>query len=104
MPPHPSSPFRTFNDWIEDPWGDPAEKRRRRAARNRRWTASLSDRDFERLAAAAGQVSPLQPGIVFADLDAPIRVGVAHPDSARHFNGERFGALRGMVLMAWPKA
>ena len=98
---HP--PWRTFGEWHEDPWADPADKALRRAERHARWIASISDRDWQRLADLADYAVAGNPNVRLDDLDACIAIGV-HPIGERHGgNGERFGTLRGCVLMAWPK-
>lgn len=98
---HP--PHRTFGEWHEDPWAPPEDKARRRAARNRRWVASLTERDWVRLAALADTAATGRPTVRLDDLDAPIVVGVYPIDQSHGPNGARFGTLRGCVLMAWPK-
>lgn len=95
-----NSPFRAWSDWNADPWALPHVTAARRKERNARWVASLSDRDWERLARLADTSDGIVPAAL-ADLDAPIRVGVM-PLGQSH-SGERFGTLRGMQLVAWPK-
>jgi hypothetical protein len=98
------SHFRTHNDWHEDPWAAPAVKARRRRERHARWIASISDRDWKRLAARADVVLAGARLARFDDLDAPIAVYVAHPGDTHLPNGERFGELRGCPLLAFRKA
>lgn len=97
------NPHRTHNDWTEDPWADPEVKRRRRAERNQRWIDSLSERDWRRLSDLVAQVEAGEFPARLDDLDAPIAVGACPPDWLKRYNGERFGKLRGAVLLAWPK-
>ncbi len=78
-------------------------RQRRKVERQQRWIASLSDRDWARLAERAEQVNTGQNLARFDDLDAPIAVGVYDPKAGHLPNGERFGTLRGCVLMAWAK-
>lgn len=77
------------------------EREARRRERHKRWIASLSDRDWDRLAAMADSVLAGQRFARVADLDAPIYVGVIDPEEKHPPNGERFGKLRGAVLMGW---
>ncbi len=97
------SHFRRHDDWFEDPWAAPNVRERRKAERHRRWIASLTDRDWARLAERADQVNAGQNFARFDDLDAPIAVGIYDPKAGHLPNGERFGTLRGCVLMAWQK-
>ena len=85
-------------------WGypkTPEEGRARRRERHRRWIASLSERDWDRLARAADETMAGRRRSRFDDLDAPIAVGVVDPRERQQPNGERFGVLRGCILMAW---
>lgn len=86
--PPANSPLRAWNDWQEDPWAPPEVKAQRRRERHARWIASLSDRDWERLAVLVDQVDGASGPAALNDLDAPIRVGAAHPDEAGRFSGE----------------
>ena len=70
-------------------------------ARHRRWIASLTDRDWERLARRADETLAGARFAKIGDLDAPIAVYVAHPKDTHLPNGERFGVLRGCPLLAW---
>lgn len=98
---HP--PHRTFGEWHEDPWADPEDKARRRHERHARWIASISERDWRRLAALADRRAAGVSTVRLDDLDASIAIGV-HPIGASHPpNGERFGVLRGCILLAWRK-
>jgi hypothetical protein len=96
-------PWRTFGEWHEDPWADPADKQRRREERHARWLASISDRDWRRLAKAAEDELAGKSRPRFDDLDAPIAIGVVNLASERMPNGERFGELNGCALFAWRK-
>jgi hypothetical protein len=96
-------PWRTFGECHEDPWAAPADKARRRGERHTRWIASISERDWTRLAERADLVLA---GGIFArieDLDAPIAIYVAHPNERHRPNGERFGTLKGCILLAFRK-
>ena len=96
-------PHRTFGDWHEDPWASPEDKAARRRERHARWIASISDRDWQRLAELADKAVAGQPAARLDDLDAIIAIGV-HPVAASHPpNGERLGTLRGCMLLAWRK-
>jgi hypothetical protein len=95
---------RTFGEWHEDPWADPADKARRKRERHQRWIASISDRDWERLARRADAVTAGGSFARMDDLDARIAIGVYDARAGHLPNGERFGILRGCVLMAWRKA
>lgn len=98
---HP--PWRTFGEWHEDPWAPPEDKARRRRERHARWIASISERDWTRLATLADRAMAGDGSIRLDDLDASIAIGV-YPADARHMpNGERFGTLRGCALVAWRK-
>jgi hypothetical protein len=97
-------PWRTFGEWHEDPWADPADKERRRREDHARWLASISERDWRRLTAAAERTLAGERLCRFDDLDAPIAIGLCHPLESHPPNGERFGELNGCVLMAWRKA
>jgi hypothetical protein len=97
-------PHREFGEWSEDPWADPADKARRRRERHRRWIASLTPRDWERLAAAADRVMAGELLTRFDDLDAPIAVLVWDPRESHAPSGERVGTLRGCELLAFRKA
>lgn len=79
----------------------PEEARARRRERRQRWIDSLSERDWDRLARAADETLAGRPRARFDDLDAPIAVGVVDPRTNHQPNGERFGMLRGCILMAW---
>lgn len=72
-----------------------------RRARHRRWIASLTDRDWERLARRADDTLAGGQFAKISDLDADIAVYVAHPDNTHPPNGERFGVLRGCPLLGW---
>ncbi len=99
---HP--PHRTFGEWHEDPWADPADKLRRRRERHAHWIASITDRDWARLSELADQAMAGCISARLDDLDAPIAIGV-YPAAEKHPpRGERFGTLRGCVLVAWRKA
>ena len=97
------SPFRRQNDWFEDPWAAPHVRHRRKFERQRRWIASISDRDWVRLAERADQVAAGRSFARFEDLDAPIAIGVYDSRASHLPNGERFETLRGGILMAWPR-
>jgi len=87
-------------------WGyarTPEERDARRRERHRRWIAALTDRDWTRLRLMADEVLSGQKHSRIEDLDAPIHVGVYSPTKAHLPNGERFGTLRGCILMAWDK-
>lgn len=97
-----SSHFRMHSDWQEDPWAAPEVKARRKRERHARWIASISARDWERLAMRADQEMAGQRFARFSDLDAVIDVAVGAP-GARLPNGEVFGELRGCKLLAFRK-
>jgi hypothetical protein len=97
------SHLRRHNDWFEDPWAAPHVKARRRVERHRRWIASISDRDWTRLAERADQVLAGRDFARFDDLDAPIAIAVCDARKRHMPNGERFGELRGCVLLAFAK-
>lgn len=107
MPPHPSSHLRETTEWAFDPWGSAEARRAWDHARKRRWIASLTARDWDRLAAAADQaradLARGRSGGSINDLDAPIRVGLCVPEEVCRFSGVKFGELRGFALLAWPK-
>jgi len=87
-------------------WGyakTPEEREARRRERHRRWIAALSDRDWTRLRFVADEVLSGREHRRIEGLDAPIYIGVYGPTKAHLPNGERFGTLRGCVLMAWEK-
>lgn len=96
-------PFRSFDDWTEDPWAPREDVERRRRDRHKRWIASISERDWARLAERADQVLTGRNFARFEDLDAPIAIGVVDPRQRWMPNGERFGMLKGCILMAWRK-
>ena len=85
----------------------PVERRRQKVERHRRWIASLTECDWERLACAADETLAANDrvrGVCRAridDLDASIAVAVIDPGEAHPPRGERFGVLRGCILMAW---
>jgi hypothetical protein len=99
---HP--PHRTFNDWVEDPWAAPADKARRRRERHARWVVSISERDLQRISDLVDQVTDGHLPARLDDLDASIAVGVRPPNAGGGTTGEKFGTLRGVDLLAWPKA
>ena len=68
-----------------------------------RWIASISAADWERQAAVADLVLAGESCARLDDLDASIAIGVFDLDRDREPNGERFGRLKGCILMAWPK-
>ncbi|HEY2750467.1 hypothetical protein [Phenylobacterium sp.] len=95
--------FRAHDDWFEDPCATAEERAARRRDRHRRWIASISDGDWDRLAARADAVMAGGTFTRLDDLDADIAIGV-YRDGERHQpNGERLGVLRGCVLRAWRK-
>jgi hypothetical protein len=96
-------PHRTFGEWHEDPWANPEDKARRRRERHARWIASISDRDWHRLADLADQALGKISVERLDDLDATIAIGVHAITESHPPNGERFGVLRGCMLLAWPK-
>jgi hypothetical protein len=101
--PHPDSPFRRVSEWSDDPWALPEDRERRRVERHRRWIASITPRDWERIATAAAGVSRRTPMIPLNDLEASIRIGICPPEDVHLYNGQRFGTSRGLALVAWPK-
>jgi hypothetical protein len=97
-------PHRTFGEWHEDPWADPADIQRRKVERHKRWIASISESDWKRLADLADRSMAGEGTTRLDNLDSHIAIG-AYPETMSHPpNGERFGTLRGCTLMAWPKA
>lgn len=97
-------PHRTFNDWVEDPWADDADRARRRRERHARWIAGISERDWTRLSDLVDQVTPVSSPARLDDLDAAVAIGTCAPGDETRFSGEMFGRLRGHPLLAWPKA
>lgn len=97
-----NSDFRLHSDWFQDPWAAPEVQERRKRERQARWIASISERDWKRLAERADQVTAGKAFARFTDLDAVIDIAVVGPRE-RPPNGERFGELRGCVLMAFRK-
>jgi len=95
---------RTFNDWVEDPWAPPEDKARRRRERHARWIASISARDWDRISALVDQVTGISSPARLDDLDACIAIGVRAPDARGGTSGQVFGSMRGVQLLAWPKA
>lgn len=91
-----------YNDWFECPFSPPEVQARRKRERHARWIASISERDWTRLAERARLVMAGQQFARFDDLDAPIAIAVVGPEE-RAPNGERFGELSGCVLMAFQK-
>lgn len=81
-----------------------SDKRRAEAAvRHRRWIASISGRDWARLAKRADLVLAGSRFARIDDLDAEISIYVASPAETHPPNGERFGVLKTCPLLAWPK-
>lgn len=109
-PPDPDEPLipgmrpdlRWHNDWFRDPYSSPEVQERRKRERQARWIASISERDWDRLAERAAAVMAGARIGRFDDLDAPIAIAVIHP-AEKMPNGERFGVLGGCVLMAFQK-
>lgn len=100
--PPANSPFRTFNDWQEDPWAKREDVERRRRERHKRWIASITARDWERLDQIANQICNMRPVAGLDDLDAPIRIGLIAPDHPLG-TGQRFGTFRGFIMVAYQK-
>jgi hypothetical protein len=76
---------------------------RRKIERRRRWIAGTSERDWVRLAERAEQVLAGGAFARMGDLDAPIAIAVCDLRERHLPNGERFGTLKGCVLLAFPK-
>lgn len=92
-----------YNDWFECPYSPPEVRAGRKRERHARWIASITARDWERLAERGAAVMAGEHFARFDDLDAPIAIYVGHPGDTHPPNGERFGTLSGTILMAFQK-
>ena len=74
--------------------------------RHKRWIASLSDRDWDRIRALAREVTPQFSPARLDDLDAKgLAVGVCPVGQERWCSGERIGAVRNgeVAVLVWEK-